>query len=230
MQKCHDQRRDVCACFIDYEKAFDRVLHSKLIEVLKECGVDGKDIRIIHNLYWKQVAEVRAGDIVTPKLSIQRGVRQGCLLSPLLFNLYADRIFKEAVEDLDVGVRVNGERITSIKYADDTVLLAESLEDLQLLLNRLSSAGQRAGLTINIMKTKWMVFSRSSHDDAALTLNGRRVERVRRFKYLGCLINESMDPDMEVKCRIEKARFLSSSFHSLREKIYTQLTCSQGLK
>ena len=65
-------------------------------------------------------------------IKIQRGVRQGCTHSPLLFNLYADRIFKEAIEDLDLGVKINGVPVSTIKYADDTVILSENNEDLQL--------------------------------------------------------------------------------------------------
>lgn len=95
-------------------------------------------------------------------------------------------------------------RINTFKYVNDIVILAENINDLQLLLNKISEFGQRAGLNIN--KTKLMVFSRLEHDSVFLHLDGRRIERVNSFKYLGCLITEDLDPDREVKCRIESAR------------------------
>jgi len=114
LQKCRDHQRDVFACFIDYEKAFDRVLHNTLIDLLHQAGVDGKDIRVMKNLYWQQKAEIKIGNLVTSRVNIQRGVRQGCILSPLLFNLYADKIFKEATGDWELGIKINGTRINTI--------------------------------------------------------------------------------------------------------------------
>ena len=85
--------REVYGCFIDYAKAFDRVKHEKLIEILENLGVDGKDIRLIVNLYWDQTASVRVANDRSPEAPIKRGVRQGCVLSPELFNVYTQAIF-----------------------------------------------------------------------------------------------------------------------------------------
>lgn len=101
VQNCHDQRRDVCLCFVDYEKAFDRVQHHKLMKILKTLGIDGKDVRCIENLYWNQTAKIRVGRETTNAVRICRGVRQGCVLSPLLFNLYSEAIFQEALENVE---------------------------------------------------------------------------------------------------------------------------------
>ncbi|XP_072751038.1 uncharacterized protein [Anoplolepis gracilipes] len=122
-------------------------------------------------------------------------------------NLYADRIFKEAINDLDLGIKVNGVRINTLKYADDTVIVAENVEDLQLLLNKISITGREAGLNINADKTKMMIFSRQNHDMASLYLDNKQIERVASFKYFECMITEDLDPDCEVKYRIEYARF-----------------------
>jgi len=175
--------------------------------------MDEKDVRVIKNLYWQQKAEIRFGNVTTARVDIQRGVRQGCILSPLLFNLYTDKIFKEAAGNLELGIKVNGVRINTIKYADDTVILAESIEELQLLLNKISEGGLRMGLNINTNKTKMMVFSLTRHENALLYLNGERIERVASIGYLGCLITEDLDPDREVRRRIEIAR---SVFNKMR--------------
>ncbi|XP_060527658.1 uncharacterized protein LOC132702847 [Cylas formicarius] len=116
---------DVSACFIDYQKAFDNVQHNKLIEILKEIGLGEKDLRIIANLYWQQTASVRIEGEESKDTLTERGVCQGCVLSPLLFNVYLERIFHEALEDTN-----------NIRYADDTVVFANNLESLQEMMVR----------------------------------------------------------------------------------------------
>lgn len=213
LQKCRDQRKDVFACFVDFEKAFDKVKHTELINILQKIGVDTKDIRIIRNLYWNQNARVKIGDRLTNRLDIQRGVRQGCILSPTLFNLYSDQIFKTALEDQPHGIKINGELLNVIRYADDTVIVSDTVEGLQELLNRIDVAGNAMGININVQKTKFMVFSRAEHPDAVLHLNTQPVQRVDKFVYLGSIITDQLDPDPEIKRRIAMAR---TSFTKMR--------------
>lgn len=142
IQRCRDVNKDVYACFIDLEKAFDKIKHEKMMTILQTTGVDDKDIRIIANLYWRQKAAVRVENQLTPEIEILRGVRQGCVLSPLLFNLYSEKLFQETIYDCEDGVSVNGITINNIRYADDTVLLADTSEGLQNLLDRIMDAGE----------------------------------------------------------------------------------------
>ena len=97
----HNQK--VYVCFVDYEKAFDRVDWKKLMEILKSLGVDWKERRLITSLYMGQTATVRTTHGMAGPCIIGRGVRQGCLLSPLLFNIYAEAMMKEAMEEVDEG-------------------------------------------------------------------------------------------------------------------------------
>ena len=142
----------------------------------------------------------------TTDIEILKGVRQGCILSPLLFNLYSESIFQEAVEYLEVGIKVNGKPINNIRYADDTVLLAGNEKDLQCLVDRVSSISQSHGLKININKTKFMIISKQNIENIRIQVEDQNIERVRRFKYLGCWLNDKWDPDEEIKHRIEIAR------------------------
>ncbi|KAL0279224.1 UNVERIFIED_CONTAM: hypothetical protein PYX00_000829 [Menopon gallinae] len=110
VQRCLDMNKDVFLCFIDYEKAFDRVQHEKMIQILQQVGLDSRDVRIIANLYWNQKAHVRFSDNTSEDVEIRRGVRQGCVLSPLLFNLYSDLMLRRCrgsesfrYEDMEIG-------------------------------------------------------------------------------------------------------------------------------
>lgn len=207
VQNCQDQRKDVFLCFIDYEKAFDNVKHNLLISYLSDLGLDEKDIRLISNLYWNQKAEIRIHNSgTTEEFEIKKGVRQGCILSPMLFNLYVERAFTESLLDSPIGIKINGIPINNIRYADDTVILADNANDLQILLNQVTEASKSLGLKINIGKTKFMVVSRNNIPNTRININGEDIEQVRQFKYLGYMVNEGWDPDQEIRCRIEQSR------------------------
>ncbi|KMQ95932.1 endonuclease-reverse transcriptase [Lasius niger] len=212
IQRCRNMNCDVFACFIDYTKAFDRCQHQKIILDLRRVGVDDKDIRVIANLYWNQRARVRVEDRLTEQVEIHRGVRQGCVLSPTLFNIYSEEIFAEALTDLEVGIRINEEYLNNIRYADETVLLATNLKDLQLLVNRVRAASETYGLELNTKKTKFMVISRTEAP-GALMVGNEKIERVDTFVYLGSVLNARWDPAVEIKSRIEIAR---STFTKMR--------------
>lgn len=208
VQNCHDQRKDVCLCFIDYEKAFDRVQHHLLMKLLKRLDIDQRDIRCIENLYWNQTAQIKLDNNTSNNIQIRRGVRQGCVMSPLLFNLYSETIFREALEELEMGIKINGVWINNIRYADDTVLIADNIEDLQELVNKIGEQSKSMGLNINIQKTKFMIISRNlkEFENATITFDTMPIERVDKFKYLGIWLTESWTPDLEIRSRIEQAR------------------------
>uniref|UniRef100_A0A2A4JBK9 Reverse transcriptase domain-containing protein n=1 Tax=Heliothis virescens TaxID=7102 RepID=A0A2A4JBK9_HELVI len=223
LQRCWDMNQSVYVCFIDYEKAFDRVQHDKLINILRDIGLDHSDLTIIKNLYWHQKARVRVDQVLTDDIDIERGVRQGCILSPLLFNIYAEAIFAEALEDTDGGVVVNGLPINNLRYADDTILLASGFEDLQGLLRRVDNISANYGLSINLIKTKVMIVGKSlSSPIPDLVVRNQTVQRVHSNKYLGCIVNDQNNHSVEIKCRIEQAR---SAFMKL-----SHMLCNRSLK
>lgn len=222
LQKCREFQKPVFVCFIDFEKAFDRVRHVRLIETLQRMEIEDRDILLLKNLYWNQSAIVRVDDnSETDCVPIERGVRQGCVLSPILFNVYSEMIFNDALQNRTEGVRIGEEIINNIRYADDTAILAESIEDLQQLVYAVDAACTRGGLAINIAKTKWMVVSHESPDRATLRVRGEELERVPHFKYLGAWLNETVDPDEEIRTRIEISR---ASFNRFRAVL-----CCRGL-
>jgi hypothetical protein len=181
---------DVYICFVDFEKAFDRVNWVKMMEVLKSLNVDWRDRRMISQLYMKQEAVIRIADGDSEPGIIGRGVRQGCPLSPLLFLIYAEMMMVEALEGVEEGIRVGGELISDVRFADDQGMIASSESELQRLMDRLYVSANKFDMKINVKKTKSMVVSRKGEGTVSITVDGKRVEQVKRFKYLGSLIAE----------------------------------------
>ena len=147
-------------CFIDYAKALDCVDHNKLWTILQEMGIPDHLTCPLRNLYARQEATVRTGHGTTDWFQIRKGVRQGCILSPCLFNLYAEYIIRNAgLEEAQAGIKIARRNINNLRYADDTTLMAESEEELKSLLMKVKEESEKVGLKLNIQKTKIMASS-----------------------------------------------------------------------
>ena len=151
-EKAIEVKKDLFMCFIDYTKAFDKVKHGILLESLQKLDIDGKDIRVIRNLYWNQEAVIKYEGEFSQFCGIKRGVRQGCAFSPDLFNLYSGNIIRN-IHDIK-GVVIGGYNINNLRYADDIVLIAESREKLQKMIDIILSVSELNGLSLNLKKTK----------------------------------------------------------------------------
>ena len=151
-KKQESSRKNIYFCFIDYVKAFDCVDHNKLWKILKEIEIPDH----VRNLYADQEATVRTGHGITDWFQIQKGVCQGSILSPCLFNLNAEYIMRNAgLDEAQAGIKIAGRNINNFRYADDTSLMAESKE-LKRLLMKVKEISEKCGLRLNIQKTKIM--------------------------------------------------------------------------
>ena len=205
MERCIEVQRDLYICFIDYSKAFDKVRHNELFNILEELDIDGKDLRIIRNLYWEQNAAVRIDGDYSDFKQIKRGVRQGCVMSPDLFNIYSETILRKLGDS--PGIKINGEIINNIRYADDTALIASSEKELQSLLDIVVAESERKGLYLNVKKTECMVVSKKPVNPTCnLKSKGEKIKQVYRFKYLGYIITSDGRCDTEIKRRIAMAK------------------------
>ena len=147
-------QKNIYFCFIDYAKAFDCVDHNKLWKILKEMGIPDHLTCLLRNLYASQEAIVRIGHGTTDWFQIDQGVHQGCILSPCLFNLYAEYIMRNAVDEAQAGIKIARRNISNLRYADDTTLMAKSKEELKSLLMKVNEESEKVGLKLNIQKTK----------------------------------------------------------------------------
>ena len=128
MEKAREFQKKIYSCYIDYAKAFDSVDHNKLWKILREMGIPDHLTCLLRNLYAAQEATVRTGQGTTDWFQIQKGVRQGCISSPCLFNLYAEYIMRNTgLEKAQAGNKIARRNINNLRYADDTTLLAESV-------------------------------------------------------------------------------------------------------
>ena len=142
-------------CFIDYAKAFDCVDHNKLWKILQEMGIPDHLTCLLGNLYAGQEAIVRTGHRTTDWFNIGKGVCQGCILSPCLFNLYAECIMQNArLNEAQAGIKIAERNIDNLRYADDTSLTAESEEELKRLLMKVKEDSKKAGLKLNIWNSQ----------------------------------------------------------------------------
>ena len=153
-------QKDLYICFIDYAKAFDKVQHVTSFDILQELDVNGKDLELIKNLCWQQQAAVCIGQNMSNWVNITRGIRQGCVLSPELFSLYTEMIMRKV--NLMDGVKIGRPNVNSIRYADDTAIVAGSEEQLQHLINVIADASRKFGLEINKRKTHSMTIVKKS--------------------------------------------------------------------
>ena len=156
IQKAREFQRNTYFCFIDYTKAFDCVDHNKLWKILKEMGMPDHLTCLLRNLYTGQEAAVRTGHGTTDWFPIGKGVHQGCILPPYLFNLYAEYIMRNpGLEEAQAGIKIAGRNINNLRYEDGTTLMAES-EELKTLLMKVKEESEKVGLKLNIQKTKIM--------------------------------------------------------------------------
>ena len=160
-------------------------------------------IILMRNLYVGQTATVRTECGSTEEFGIGKGVRQSCVLSPTLFNLYAEMVMQEAdLDDMQVGVRMGGRVLNNLRYADDVTLLAETEEGLRELVERVDEAGRRVGLHLNLKKTKVM----SNSSVTLFQINNVDIEVVKTFNLLGSIIEETGTCGSELAMRLALGR------------------------
>ena len=153
-------------------------------KILKEMGIPENLTCLLRNLYAAQEATVRTGHGTTDWFHIGKGVRQGCILSPCLFNFYAEYIMRNTgLEEAQAGIKTAGRNINNLTYADDTTLMAESKE-LKSLLMKVKKESEKVGLKFNVQKTKIM----ASSPITSWQIDGETGETVADFIFLGSKI------------------------------------------
>ena len=160
MEKAREFQKNINFCFIGYTKAFDCVDHNKLWKILKEMEIPDHFTCLVQNLHSGQEATVRTGHGTVDWFQIGKGVCQGCILSPCLFNFYAEYIMQNpGLDEAQAGIKAAGRNINNLMYADNTTLMAEIEEELKSLLMKMKEVSVKVGLKLSIQKKKIMASS-----------------------------------------------------------------------
>ena len=156
IKKGREFQKNIYFCFIDYAKAFDCVDHNKLWKILQEMGIPDHLTCLLRNLYAGQEATARTGHGTTDWFQIRKGVCQGCILSPRLFNFYAEYVMRNAgLDEAQVGFKIDRRNVNNPRYADDTTLMAESEENIKSPLKKVKEESEKVGLKLSIQRTKF---------------------------------------------------------------------------
>ena len=190
---CHQKNRRIYGCFVDFSKAFDTVPRDILLHKLRQKGIDGRVLEIIKPLYHEDSASVKIGKKYSPSFKTNIGVRQGCVLSPLLFNSFLADL-QPALDECKDHVKVDKDKeLSCLLWADDILMFAKSEQGLQDKLNKLEKYCEINKLTVNTDKTQCMIFNKTGRllKNHEFTYNNTVLECVREYKYLGFLVTSS---------------------------------------
>ena len=204
MEKHSQHQRILFHNFIDFKKAFDRVWHDGLWYTLRHFGIEEGLVQTIEALYRESSSAVHINNQTGPAFKTTVGVRQGCLLSPALFNIFLEQIMINTLHNFESTISVGGRTISNLRFADDIDLLAGSNAELQELTNRLVGSAEAYGMELN--KDKCKVMSNSKDNIRTnITMQGEQLEEVDSFKYLGAILTKDGRSTSEIRTRIAMA-------------------------
>ena len=189
-EKSLEHQQSLYHVFIDFKKAFDRVWHQALIATMKKYNVSSSLISLIENLYTEATSAVFLNGEIGNWFRTSVGVRQGCLLSPTLFNIFLERIMTDALSDHTSSVTIGGRPISNLRFADDIDGIAGSEDELIDLINRLDTSSRNYGMEISPEKTKIMANEIANGFTQIIKIKDAVLEPVDRMKYLGALISD----------------------------------------
>lgn len=218
MEKAKEHNVPIHFNFIDFKAAFDTVWREALWKFMNSVGVSKRIIDIIKKMYHNTQCAVMIGGTMTEWFGVEVGVRQGCILSPTLFNLFLEFVMKE-LNSIDRELNYREKTCLDIRYADDTTLLSVIFEKLRLTTQELETACLKWGLKINSKKCKIM-----TEGDNTIRIEGEEVQNVGEFVFLGSMLPSTT---MDVNRRIALA---SSAFGRLRRTVWTRRDISRKLK
>jgi hypothetical protein len=205
IEQCLEYNATLYLNFIDFSKAFDSIIRKRLWQILEMYGIPQKYINIIRELYNNSKASVEVNGKLTDFFDVETGVRQGCVLSGLLFIIVVDWIMRTTIKDNKLGLRWKFTSVLEdLDFADDIVLISSRFRDLQLKTDRLAKHAEMVGLQINRNKTKTLRINQKSGTE--INIKNVPIEDVEKFTYLGAKLSTEGGTDYDIQDRIAKAQ------------------------
>jgi hypothetical protein len=213
----NEYQQPLFMAFVDYEKAFDSIKHESVFQALTKHGVPTKLKNILKETYQDGTAQIRT-ELLSEKIKIQKGVRQGDTLSPVLFTAAVEEIFKRT--DQTSGININGSKLNNLRFADDIILFGNTEEELQKNLQTLNNEGRKDGMKMNKKKTKVMCNEIAKRRPRkGITIDGETLEEVAEYKYLGRMLTSRNEMSTEINQRITAGwRRFGQYSHFLKDK------------
>lgn len=216
IEKHLQHNKDIYHNFIDFKKAFDRVWQAGLWQVMREFNFDNNIVKIIQALYDNASSAVLFNNQVGDFFKTPVGVRQGCPLSPTLFNIFLEHIMLRTLDNFQPSISINGRPLCNLRFADDIDLIGSSEGELQELTTRLEKVATSVGMEISSEKSKILLNSRDKQQLITPTLmNNQQLEEVQSFKYLGSTISRDGSSNQEVRIRIAQATAARSKLENI---------------
>ena len=224
IEQCLEFQKSLIINFIDFQKAFDSIHRETLWKIASLYGIPPKFIAMFKNLYQNSKCCIKTKYGNTEFFDIVSGVRQGCLLSPLLFSLAIDYVMRQTVNKHNCGIPwTTTQNLTDLDFADDISLLSETTTMMQTATSNLENEAIKVGLRINENKTKTMNIR---GPDPKICVNGKTIENVHKFTYLGSILAIDGDVEVDINSRIGKA----SAVFNRMTKLWKSNTISTAVK
>lgn len=199
IEKCNEYNNTLYICFIDFTKAFDSIEHQAIWEALTQQGIDKEYVELLYNIYSKCSAKIRM-ERDGSEFPVRKGVRQGDPLSPKIFSAVLEMVFRKIGWEKQ-GIKINGEYLSHLRFADDIAIFSEESTQLQEMVNKLARESRKVGLFLNATKTKII----TNGKDHVITVEGQNIEYVSQYIYLGQSISFEDQTETEINRRIATA-------------------------
>ena len=227
IERRREFRQPFFGAYVDFRKAFDSIHRGTLWELLRLRGIPEKILALVRALYTDTESAVRYGGGTSEFFPVHTGVRQGCVLAPSLFSVCMDWIMGRTASSSSLGASFGDERFTDLDFADDAVILAETMEILVASLDVLSMESESLGLRVSWVKTKIQKFIQAVDQVSSVSCCGEEVDVVDVFPYLGCQITPDGKSGREINRRVGLAWGPCLNWDS---ECGTRSTCPAGLK
>jgi exonuclease III len=200
-EKCTEFNKDMYICYIDFKKAFDSIWRAGLWRVMRSMNYPEKIVRILENMYEGTFSAVRIKGELTDWFETVVGVLQGCVLSPLLFNVFLEAIMARALISNEEGITIGGTLINNLRFADDIAALSESENGLQNTVESIDEESKKMGMKVNVEKTE-VQFIGKRERTINIEIQKKALTQSKEFVYLGGTISNDDMPGNDIKRRI----------------------------
>ena len=228
---CHQENRKIFSCFVDFSKAFDTIPRDLLFEKLLKYGINGKFFNNIKTMYTNDNCCIKVGNKLTESFLANQGVKQGCILSPLLFNIFIADIVERFETENCRPIKIDESRnLSCLLWADDIILLSHLEEGLRNMLSALDSYVNENGMSINTKKTQCMIFNKTGKFiRRSYPMKNGIIETTKSYKYLGFVLTPSggiISGLKDLRDRAQRAYYKLKHKLGLHFRLYPSTTIS----